>query len=161
MGEDFSARLDGDPPSSECGVAGSAAVERPRVLVVDDHRGMRRQIAALLHEILPGGTVEAVGGVREAVAAAADRACDLFLIDVQLPDGNGIRLGARLRALGHDAPIVFVALVDTPAQRAAIRRIPGSDFVGKHELAVCLPPAVRRGLEGIEERRRRRGKEDA
>lgn len=92
--------------------------------------------------------------------AAAHRPHDLFLIDVQLPDGNGIRLGARLRALGQEAPIVFVALVDTPAQRAAIRRIPGSDFVGKHELAACLPPAVRRGLQGMEERCRRRGEED-
>jgi DNA-binding NarL/FixJ family response regulator len=146
MDENFSAPLDGDPAPGEDGTAGGTGAGRPRVLVVDDHRGMRRQIAALLREILPGGAIEGVGSVREAVAAAAHQPHDLFLVDVQLPDGNGIRLGARLRALGHDAPIVFVALVDSPAQRAAIRRIPCSDFVGKHELAACLPAAVRRAL---------------
>lgn len=137
-----------------------------RIVLVDDHGVMRDGLRAILQSQPDmtvvgeaGDGVEAVGGVREAVAAAAERACDLFLIDVQLPDGDVIRLGARLRELGHDAPIVFVALVDAPAQGAAIPGIPGSDFVGKHKLATCLPPAVRQGLQGMKERCRRRGKE--
>jgi response regulator of citrate/malate metabolism len=80
-----------------------------RVLVVEDE-----QLAAEAHASYVGRVpgFELAGVVRSAGDAArfleADRAVDLLLLDMHLPDGHGLGLLKRLRAQGHLIDVIAV-----------------------------------------------------
>jgi len=54
-------------------------------------------------------TLEATTG-EEAIALAAEHSPDLVLMDIQLPDIDGVEALARLRADGRTAPLPVLAL---------------------------------------------------
>ena len=76
------------------------ADDRPRVVLVDDHRLFRSGVRAEI-----GGAVEVVGeasGVAEAVDLVLRLAPDVVLLDVHMPDGGGraVLAGVAGRAAG-------------------------------------------------------------
>jgi len=71
------------------------ALERRRVLLVEDHIDTLRAARALLTEL--SCDVVAASSVREALAAAQVQPFDLVLSDLGLPDGNGLELMALLK----------------------------------------------------------------
>jgi DNA-binding NarL/FixJ family response regulator len=76
-----------------------------RILIVDDHSGFR----ASARRMLEAGGFEVVGEAHDgaaAVEAAANLTPDVVLLDVQLPDANGIDLAGRLSANGGTAVIL-------------------------------------------------------
>jgi DNA-binding NarL/FixJ family response regulator len=81
---------------------------RIRVLIVDDHASFRSGLRALLDT---AGDIEVVGEAssgREATAASARLQPDVILMDVTMPDGNGIEATRRIvEATPHVAIIVL------------------------------------------------------
>jgi len=74
-----------------------AGERQARVLVVDDHNAVAQAVAMAIEsqpDLLCVGTA---GTVEEARRLAAELAPDVVLIDVQLPDGDGIDAAAELR----------------------------------------------------------------
>jgi DNA-binding response OmpR family regulator len=84
--------------------AGAAA--QARVLVVEDDAS----IAALLGRELRGlgHTVDAVGFVEEALLAARANDYALIVVDLGLPDGDGLDLVREMRRRSIDAPILML-----------------------------------------------------
>ena len=81
-----------------------------RVLVIDDHPLFRAGLRALLYELDPQiGAVEA-GSLREvADIAAAGAEFDLVLLDMSLPDGNGLVALQRVKQAFEAAPVVIMS----------------------------------------------------
>jgi two-component system response regulator AlgR len=92
-----------------------------RVLIVDDEELARLRMRALIDECEePRATVvgEAANSVQALVwlqrhgqgptAPGSDRACDLVLLDIQMPGRDGTRLAEELRALPLPPAVVFV-----------------------------------------------------
>jgi DNA-binding NarL/FixJ family response regulator len=104
------------------------------VLIVDDDRGFGRAAA----EILAGRGYLVLGHATTAVAALAK--CEhlrpeAVLVDVRLPDANGVILAQRLRER-PDRPAVLLTSSDRRAVLAEPLRASGaSGFVPKTELA--------------------------
>jgi DNA-binding NarL/FixJ family response regulator len=76
-----------------------------RILIVDDHPGFR----ASARRMLEAGGFEVVGEAGDgaaAVEAARELTPDVVLLDVQLPDANGIDLARPLSANGGAAVIL-------------------------------------------------------
>jgi DNA-binding NarL/FixJ family response regulator len=92
-----------------------------RVLLVDDHEVVRRGLREMLDDEDDIEVVAEAGGVAEAVAQASFARPDVAVVDVQLPDGNGVELCKRLRAL-PDGPrcLVLTAFDDEEALVGAI-----------------------------------------
>jgi two-component system, NarL family, response regulator DevR len=92
-----------------------------RVLLVDDHEVVRRGLREMLDDEDDIQVVAEAGGVAEAVARASSAMPDVAVVDVQLPDGNGVELCKRLRAL-PDGPrcLVLTAFDDEEALVGAI-----------------------------------------
>jgi DNA-binding NarL/FixJ family response regulator len=70
-----------------------------RILIVDDHAGFR----ASARRMLEAGGFEVVGEAGDgaaALSAVQDLLPDVVLLDVQLPDANGIDLAGRLSSNG-------------------------------------------------------------
>ena len=92
-----------------------------RVALVDDHEVVRRGLRDLL-DGEPGIEVVAeAGGVEEALARVADTKPDVVVVDVRLPDGDGVALCRTLREL-DPAPrcLVLTAFDDERALVEAI-----------------------------------------
>jgi two-component system, NarL family, response regulator DevR len=93
-----------------------------RVLLVDDHEVVRRGLRDLLSGEDDIEVVAEAGGVAEAVAMAGAHHPDVAVIDLKLPDGDGVAL---CRALGAatDGPrcLVLTAFDDEDALVGAIR----------------------------------------
>lgn len=90
-----------------------------RVLLVDDEAPARARLVRLL-AAQPGVMVvgEASDGVR-ALEAARALAPDVVLLDIQMPELDGLAVAAALGAWAEDAPsIVFVTAHDVHAVRA-------------------------------------------
>ena len=86
---------------------------RIRVLLADDHAIVRDGLRALLG-IQPDLTVvgDAATG-REAVAAAADLHPDIVLLDIAMPDLNGIDAARRIREVCPSARVVILSMHST------------------------------------------------
>ena len=92
-----------------------------RVLLVDDHEVVRRGLRELLEDEDDISVVAEAGGVDEALVRAAATRPDVAVVDVRLPDGGGVELCRRLRALA-DGPrcLVLTAFDDEEALVGAI-----------------------------------------
>lgn len=114
------------------------------VLIVDDHAPFRSWARCLLED--EGfEVVAAVGDVAGAREAVRRLRPDVVLLDVQLPDGDGIDVAAELAAdaarSGAGRPlIVIVSARDAASFGARLRDADVEGFVAKHDLS---GPALR------------------
>lgn len=102
---------------------------RGQILVVDDEPSILSTLKKALS--LEGYTVDVAGGVALAAERVAKKSYDVLLLDVSLPDGNGVELLERLRATGVETPVIMMsghATIDT-AVRAT--RLGALDFLEK------------------------------
>jgi len=117
-----------------------------RLLLVDDHEVVRRGLRDLLNGEDDIEVVAEAGSVDEAVVQATASKPDVAIVDVRLPDGNGVELCRTLRAL-PDGPrcLVLTAFDDEEALVGAImagasgyllKQVRGHDLVNAvHEVA--------------------------
>lgn len=92
---------------------------RARILHVDDDPQIRLLMAGALPEF--GYEVLTAGTVKEALHLASGMTFDLFILDVRLPDGNGVELCQLLRRLQPDAPVVYyTGYADADSQKQAL-----------------------------------------
>jgi DNA-binding NarL/FixJ family response regulator len=101
------------------------------VLIVDDDTSFRSFVRTLM-ERAGFATTEAGTGM-EAIDSARTRRPDAVLLDVTLPDANGLEVCRELRQeLGDDLPIVFVSGERVDAHdRVAGLLVGGDDYVVK------------------------------
>jgi DNA-binding response OmpR family regulator len=91
---------------------------RPLVLIVDDSPHVTGPLRILFEET--GRRVSLAASVAEAVEACANERPDLMLLDVSLPDGDGLQVLAQL-AGSSSAPTVTVALTGHDDEQTVLR----------------------------------------
>lgn len=99
--------------------------------IVDDEPGVRDVVARRLSRA--GYVVSSSATGAEAVAALLDQPPDLVLLDVSLPDGDGVTLCARLKgdiAL-TSVPILLMSGFDTPELRGQAQHAGAAAVLGK------------------------------
>lgn len=129
-----------------------------RILVVDDDAGVLGSVEAVLRD--EGFDVVTVGGGREAVAAVGRWSPALVLLDVWMPDLDGIEVLERIRARHKDLPVVVVSGHGTVELAVKATRLGAVDFIEKPFSIDGLLSSVRRALGSARGRRNdsRRGK---
>jgi DNA-binding NarL/FixJ family response regulator len=105
----------------------------PSVLLIDDDPAFRR----LARRTLAGTPMSVVGEAGTAAAGASavrELKPDVVLMDVGLPDGDGIALARELSALPWRPRIVLTSVDPDAASPEEVERSGASGFVPKHEL---------------------------
>lgn len=117
-----------------------------RVLVVDDEVNIAELIAmALRYE---GWQVSTAHSGSSAVSTAKDVGPDAVVLDMMLPDVDGLEVLRRMRAVQPDVPVVFLTARDAVEDRVAGLTAGGDDYVTKpfslEELVARLRGLMRR-----------------
>jgi DNA-binding NarL/FixJ family response regulator len=119
-----------------------------RVFLVDDHEIVRRGIAQLVDTQHDLTVVGEAGTVREAARRIAATLPDVAVLDVRLPDGDGVTLCRDIRS-AHPAVacLILTAYDDDDALRSAILA-GASGYVLKDIRSGALIDAIRRAAAG-------------
>jgi two-component system response regulator NreC len=86
---------------------------RLRILLVDDHRVVRAGLRMVLEAEADLQVVDEAGDVRDAVFKTRRHSPDLIVLDVMLPDGDGVESIARLQAEAPQAKVLILSMEDS------------------------------------------------
>jgi len=130
-------------------VAGRKQTKSPkRILIVDDHPMMRQGLAQLI-AAEPDLAVQSeahTGG--QALDLVTARKPDLVLLDISLPDRNGLELIKDIRTLRPEARILAVSMHDEAIYAERVLRAGAHGYIMKQEGGKKLMEAVRQVLSG-------------
>jgi len=79
---------------------------KPRILVIDDEIGMCKTLNDILVD--RGYRVEVAYSGKDGLVKAARRSPDLVILDLRLPDGNGLKLLEQLRLVAPESKALVV-----------------------------------------------------
>jgi DNA-binding response OmpR family regulator len=132
------------------GLAGRRDHE-PLVLVVDDEVSVRQALERALR--LEGFAVTTASGGRAALQEVAQRPPAVVVLDVMMPDLDGVSVVRRLRADGVDVPVCILSARDEVDDRVAGLQAGADDYLVKPfaiaELTARLHALLRRrGSDG-------------
>ena len=115
------------------------------ILVVDDEENLSYSLQLALKRAGHGCRV--AESLESARVEYGRQLPDLILLDMQLPDGNGIDLMTQMRQEGHDVPIIVITAFGTVSSAVSAMKQGAVDFIQKplSMEEVCL--AVERCLE--------------
>jgi DNA-binding response OmpR family regulator len=118
-----------------------------RVLLIEDSERVAETVGAGLRA--RGHTVVVAGGVRAADEALAASAFDIAVVDVGLPDGNGLDWCRATRESDNQLPILVLTARNDIADRVAGLDAGADDYLGKpfsvDELLARVRALCRRG----------------
>ena len=131
---------------------------KPKILIVDDERNIRRS----LDMILTGEGYEVICAERgeDATTLSVQNRPDAVLLDIVLPDIDGIEVLKRIKARSPDLPVIMISGHGTVQDAVQATRLGAYDFfekpLSKEKILLTLGHALetrtlRRGFEMIGE----------
>jgi len=105
-----------------------------RLLIADDHEVVRSGLKTLV----AGTEVKVVGEVStgaEAVKYALENEVDVVLLDIRMPDGDGLTALGRIKLDKPDMPVLILSTFDNPTYVARAVALGASGYV----LKGCTP----------------------
>ncbi len=117
---------------------------RAVILVVDDDAGVRESFRLILEDQYD--VLEAADG-RQALDLVRSTAVDLVLLDIRLPEMDGIEVLERIKGLDEGIEVILVTAVKTVRTAVAAMKLGAFDYVTKPFDEDELMATVRRALE--------------
>jgi DNA-binding NarL/FixJ family response regulator len=102
-----------------------------RVLVVDDHPAFRRALRSALRLVKDIEVAGEAGGGIEAAELALTGDPDLVLMDLSMPDLDGIEAMRRIHKVKPDLPVVILTAHADPGVERAAREAGALGFLAK------------------------------
>jgi two-component system OmpR family response regulator len=127
-------------------------------LLVDDEPALTNLVKMALH--YEGWTVEVAHSGREAVTKFEQVSPDVLVLDIMLPDVDGLQILERIREADAYTPTLFLTARDSLQDKIAGLTLGGDDYVTKpfslEEVVARLRVILRRTGKGVTERRNAR-----
>lgn len=113
-----------------------------KVVIVDDHEVVRTGIVSLFD----GSEVKVVGqaaGGAQAMKLVKDKKPDVVLLDIRMPDGDGLNTLEQLRQASPNVRVVMLSTFDNPTYVARANAMGASDYLLKGSSRNELLGAIR------------------
>jgi DNA-binding NarL/FixJ family response regulator len=129
-------------------MAAKNKIPAKRLLIVDDHPMMRKGLAQLIDNEGDLKVCAEADNAGQAINAVAKQKFDLALMDISLPDKNGLELIKDLRTLRPDLPILVVSMHDEMIYAERVLRAGARGYIMKQEGGQKFLVAIRQVLAG-------------
>jgi two-component system invasion response regulator UvrY len=119
-----------------------------RVLIADDHAVVRQGLKQILqdsHEMVVAG--EATNG-REALEKARAETWDVVVLDISMPDRNGLEVLKQLKAERPGLPVLVLSMYSEDQYAVRVLKAGASGYLTKDSAADELVEAVHRAVRG-------------
>ncbi|MCE9638744.1 MAG: response regulator transcription factor [Betaproteobacteria bacterium] len=119
-----------------------------RVVIIDDHAILRRGLTQIIAE---SGNMQVVGEAEtsaDAMRLLRDKTCDVVLLDISLPDRNGIE---TLKLIRKEFPALHILMLSMhPENQYAVRALKAgaAGYLTKQSAPSQLVSAIRQVTEG-------------
>jgi len=118
-----------------------------RVLVIEDHAGLAKNVARALHESA-GYVVDRSADGQDGLFMALSAPYDLLLLDLMLPGLDGLEVLRRLRAGGSQVPVLILTSRDDKETTVTLLNSGADDYLAKpfdvNELVARCRALIRR-----------------
>jgi len=119
-----------------------------RVLIVDDHPMMRQGLAQLIDNEPDLKVVAEADTGGQGLDIVVAQKLDLALLDISLPDKNGLELIKDIRSVKADLPVLIVSMHDEALYAERVLRAGARGYIMKQEGGKKLLEAIRQVLGG-------------
>jgi DNA-binding NarL/FixJ family response regulator len=119
-----------------------------RILIADDHAVVRDGLRALLEANADLTVLDSVANGREAVAAAARLAPDIVLMDIAMPELNGIEATREILRRRPDARVIILSMHATSEHLFRVLEAGALGYLLKDAAGQEVVQAVRTVREG-------------
>lgn len=116
------------------------------MLIVEDQDIMRQMLREFLQSAYPDARILEAGSGDRALALCREHRPRLVLMDVKLPDANGIELTAQAKALLPETTVIVISQETARTYVERARAAGAFAYVAKHNLQRELLPAVASAL---------------
>lgn len=121
---------------------------RKQLLIVDDHPMMRTGLAQLIDNTPDLKACAEADNAAQALQAITGRNFDLILLDISLPDKNGVELIKDIQALKPGLPVLVVSMHDELLYAERVLRAGARGYIMKQEGGKKFLQAIRQVLAG-------------
>jgi len=129
-------------------MAAKTKIAAKHVLIVDDHPMMRTGLAQLIDNEPDLKVSAEADNAGQALDAIARQPFDLILLDISLPDKNGLELIKDIQSLKPGLPILVVSMHDELLYAERVLRAGGRGYIMKQEGGKKFLEAIRQVLNG-------------
>jgi two-component system chemotaxis response regulator CheY len=116
------------------------------MLIVEDQDYMRRMLREFLHAAFPDKNILEAEDGRSALALCRERKPRLVLMDIGLPDANGIELTAQIKTMLPDTAVIIVSNQIGSAYTERAKAAGAFAYITKDAVHDELLPAVTAAL---------------
>jgi DNA-binding NarL/FixJ family response regulator len=119
-----------------------------KVLIVDDHAVVRQGLKQIITDV-PDMTVvgEATDGV-EALGKVQTEECDVLVLDISLPDRNGLDILKDVRVVRPKLPVLILSMHAEEQFAVRLLRAGASGYLNKESAPEELVKAIYKVVEG-------------
>ncbi|MDQ6860672.1 MAG: response regulator transcription factor [Verrucomicrobiota bacterium] len=119
-----------------------------RVLIVDDHKILRRGLREVIEEDFPGAEFAEAENSQTALEQVYASKWDLVLLDVNIPGRSGMDVLVEIKQTQPDTPVLVISAY--PEEQFAIRalKLRAAGYLTKDCVADELNAAIRKALSG-------------
>src|SRR6267142_254133 len=123
-------------------------MKKLRILIADDHGLVRRGAREVLHS-QPGWKVvgEAANG-REAVAKAIELKPDVAIVDIGMPELDGVEVTRQIREAVPDTKVLVLTMHESDHMVRRALEVGACGYLLKSDLTKCLAKAVKAVFQG-------------
>ena len=123
-------------------------MNKPRILIIDDHPAMRRALTEMLARAVPGAAIEECAGAEAGLERAVGEPWDLVLLDLGLPDRSGWDVLRGIRQAQPARRVLVMSLQPEEIYGPPVIEAGATAYFGKGGSAQDLAAAVTRALAG-------------
>lgn len=121
---------------------------RYTVLLVDDHAVVRRGLRAVLEDELGDVEVKEAGTAKEGIESLRQSTPDALILDIGLPDRNGLDLLKSIRSEWPGLPVLVLSMFDESQYGVRMIRAGAAGYVTKASPPENFVAATRKVLSG-------------